>query len=186
MVLPDTITEWVGSAVCANKAKGFGMVPEFTVTTFKPLFGSIDVGEKLRRKEVIPVSFSAFNYNNKPLPVRQHILFSNLSINIFFELNQKNAQTNFNLILIWELPNSNVSTIFYFKIKMKLSVDDDSGIEILTESEYVVCVPGNDKEVKKMLIKATLAGDVDITASIEVDRSTDLVCDTDDTSTSHK
>ncbi|XP_064091581.1 alpha-2-macroglobulin-like protein 1 [Macrobrachium nipponense] len=67
--LPDTITEWVGEAVCTHPEKGLGLSPYATVTTFTPFFLDLTMPATARRGENIPIKVSLFNYQNETLPV---------------------------------------------------------------------------------------------------------------------
>ncbi|XP_068211791.1 alpha-2-macroglobulin-like protein 1 [Palaemon carinicauda] len=67
--LPDTITEWVGEAVCTHPEKGLGLSPYATITTFTPFFMDMTLPPSARRGEDIPILVSVFNYQNETLPV---------------------------------------------------------------------------------------------------------------------
>ncbi|XP_042884509.1 alpha-1-inhibitor 3-like [Penaeus japonicus] len=67
---PDTITEWVGKAVCAHPQKGVGLSERASITTFTPFFLDLTLPPSVKRGEVFPVKISVFNYLDQPLPVR--------------------------------------------------------------------------------------------------------------------
>ncbi|XP_047484789.1 alpha-2-macroglobulin-like isoform X4 [Penaeus chinensis] len=68
--LPDTITEWVGKAVCVNSEKGLGISPRATITTFTPFFVDLTLPPTIKRGEILPVKISVFNYLEQALPVK--------------------------------------------------------------------------------------------------------------------
>ncbi|XP_042884512.1 alpha-1-inhibitor 3-like isoform X2 [Penaeus japonicus] len=68
--LPDTITKWVGKAVCAHPQKGVGLSERTSITTFTPFFSDLTLPPSIKRGEVLPVKISVFNYLDQPLPVR--------------------------------------------------------------------------------------------------------------------
>ncbi|XP_063596598.1 alpha-1-inhibitor 3-like [Penaeus indicus] len=68
--LPDTITEWVGQAVCAHADKGVGLSERASITAFTPFFTDLTLPPSVKRGEVLPVKISVFNYLDQPLPVR--------------------------------------------------------------------------------------------------------------------
>lgn len=68
--LPDTITKWVGKAVCAHPEKGVGLSERTSITTFTPFFSDLTLPPSVKRGEVLPVKISVFNYLDQPLPVR--------------------------------------------------------------------------------------------------------------------
>lgn len=67
--LPDTITEWVGKAVCVNSEKGLGISPRAAITTFTPFFVDLTLPPTIKRGEILPVKISVFNYLEQALPV---------------------------------------------------------------------------------------------------------------------
>ncbi|XP_047480379.1 alpha-1-inhibitor 3-like [Penaeus chinensis] len=68
--LPDTITKWVGKAVCAHPEKGVGLSERASITTFTPFFSDLTLPPSIKRGEVLPVKISVFNYLDQSLPVR--------------------------------------------------------------------------------------------------------------------
>ncbi|XP_042877971.1 alpha-2-macroglobulin-like isoform X7 [Penaeus japonicus] len=68
--LPDTITEWVGKAVCVNPEKGLGISPRAAITTFTPFFVDLTLPPTIKRGEILPVKISVFNYLEQALPVK--------------------------------------------------------------------------------------------------------------------
>ncbi|KAK4311143.1 hypothetical protein Pmani_017345 [Petrolisthes manimaculis] len=69
VTVPDTITQWVGKAVCAHPQKGIGMSIKSTITAFTPFFVDLTLPPKMKRDEILPVKLSVFNYMDQPLPV---------------------------------------------------------------------------------------------------------------------
>ncbi|KAF2362522.1 Alpha-2-macroglobulin thiol-ester bond-forming [Trinorchestia longiramus] len=70
LTLPDTITEWVGKAVCVNPDKGVGISPPSSITTFTPFFIDLTLLPSVKMSEIMPVKISVFNYLETSLPVR--------------------------------------------------------------------------------------------------------------------
>eukprot|EP00105_Crassostrea_gigas_P026706 XP_011447751.1 PREDICTED: pregnancy zone protein [Crassostrea gigas] len=60
--IPDTITEWKGSALCMNSASGLGISSISSVTAFQPFFLSFTLPYSAVRNEVVPVLVTVFNY----------------------------------------------------------------------------------------------------------------------------
>nr|XP_045622212.1 murinoglobulin-1-like [Procambarus clarkii] len=69
LTLPDTITEWVGKAVCAHPQKGVGLSQRETITSFTPFFVDLTLPPTIKRGEILPVKMSVFNYLDQPIPV---------------------------------------------------------------------------------------------------------------------
>ncbi|KAK7083640.1 A-macroglobulin complement component [Halocaridina rubra] len=69
VILPDTITEWVGEAVCAHPQLGIGLSSPSSITTFTPFFMDLAVPSLARQGESIPVRVSIFNYFDQNLSV---------------------------------------------------------------------------------------------------------------------
>ena len=70
LTLPDTITEWVGSAVCVHETKGVGISEVASITTFRDFFAQLTLPPSVKRGETFPVKISVFNYLKESLPVR--------------------------------------------------------------------------------------------------------------------
>lgn len=68
--VPDTVTEWVGEAVCVNPELGLGLSPPTTLTVFTPFFLDLTTPPSVRRQERVPLRVSVFNYLDQTLPVR--------------------------------------------------------------------------------------------------------------------
>ncbi|KAK7071374.1 endopeptidase inhibitor activity protein [Halocaridina rubra] len=68
--LPDTITEWVGKAVCVHPEKGLGVSQQAAITTFTPFFSDLTLPPSVKRGEILPVKISVFNYLDESLPIR--------------------------------------------------------------------------------------------------------------------
>ncbi|XP_069170765.1 alpha-2-macroglobulin-like [Procambarus clarkii] len=69
VTVPDTITQWVGKAVCAHPQKGVGLSQRKSITTFTPFFVDLTLPPSLKRGEILPVKMSVFNYLDQPIPV---------------------------------------------------------------------------------------------------------------------
>nr|AFY13480.1 MULTIFUNCin [Balanus glandula] len=67
--MPDTITSWVGSAICTNSESGFGVSNKTSITTFKPFFTEVSLPYSLKRGEVLSMSASVFNFMDSSLSV---------------------------------------------------------------------------------------------------------------------
>ncbi|XP_071112931.1 alpha-2-macroglobulin-like [Haliotis cracherodii] len=60
--LPGSITEWVGSTVCAKSDVGVGVSESASVTAFQPFFVSFTLPYAAIRGEYIPLTVTVFNY----------------------------------------------------------------------------------------------------------------------------
>nr|XP_045625235.1 murinoglobulin-2-like isoform X1 [Procambarus clarkii] len=69
LTLPDTITQWVGKAVCTHPQKGLGLSQREFITAFTPFFVDLTLPPTVKREEILPVKMSVFNYLAQPLPV---------------------------------------------------------------------------------------------------------------------
>ncbi|GFT57705.1 alpha-2-macroglobulin, partial [Nephila pilipes] len=67
--LPDTITEWDGSAVCINSNDGLGISNVTSIKGFQAFFISYTLPISVIRGEEFTVVVSVFSYVNDPLPV---------------------------------------------------------------------------------------------------------------------
>lgn len=67
--LPDTITQWMGSAVCIHDTLGMGISNKAFLTTFKALFVDLTLPPTIKQSEILHVKISVFNYVNETLPV---------------------------------------------------------------------------------------------------------------------
>ncbi|KAL7648960.1 UNVERIFIED_CONTAM: hypothetical protein RMT77_000895 [Armadillidium vulgare] len=70
LTLPDTVTEWVGSAVCVHPSKGVGISNIASIVTFKEFFVDLTLPPSAKRGEIFPVKISIFNYLKESLPIR--------------------------------------------------------------------------------------------------------------------
>ncbi|XP_064106159.1 alpha-1-inhibitor 3-like isoform X3 [Macrobrachium nipponense] len=70
LTLPDTITEWVGKAVCVHPVKGLGVSQRAPIITFTPFFTDLTLPPSVKRGEILPVKISVFNYLETDLPVK--------------------------------------------------------------------------------------------------------------------
>ncbi|XP_005104186.2 alpha-2-macroglobulin [Aplysia californica] len=67
---PDTITSWVGNAMCVEKTKGFGVSPLTSITTFQPFFLSLKLPYAAVRGERLPIILTVYNYLDKCLHIQ--------------------------------------------------------------------------------------------------------------------
>ncbi|XP_043193355.1 murinoglobulin-2-like isoform X3 [Amphibalanus amphitrite] len=67
--MPDTITSWVGSAICTNSKDGFGISNKTSITTFKPFFTEVSLPYSMKRGEILSMSVSVFNFLDSSLSV---------------------------------------------------------------------------------------------------------------------
>nr|BAM28692.1 settlement inducing protein complex [Megabalanus coccopoma] len=67
--MPDTITSWVGSAMCVNGEDGFGVSEKSSITTFKPFFTDVSLPYSVKRGEVLTMSATVFNFMDSSLSV---------------------------------------------------------------------------------------------------------------------
>ena len=72
---PDTVTEWVGEAVCVHPELGIGLSNQASIKTFTPFFLDLTYPATARRGEIVPVLVSVFNYLDRSLPVSSICLF---------------------------------------------------------------------------------------------------------------
>ncbi|XP_071547683.1 alpha-2-macroglobulin-like protein 1 [Panulirus ornatus] len=70
VTLPDTITEWVGKAVCVHPHKGVGLSSKASLVTFTPFFLDLTLPPSVKRGEVLAVKISVFNFLDDHLPVK--------------------------------------------------------------------------------------------------------------------
>ncbi|XP_064089812.1 alpha-1-inhibitor 3-like [Macrobrachium nipponense] len=68
--VPDTITEWVGKAVCVHPEIGVGVSERASLITYTTFFVDLTLPASIKRGEILPVKISVFNYLQQPLPVR--------------------------------------------------------------------------------------------------------------------
>ncbi|RXG54301.1 Pregnancy zone protein [Armadillidium vulgare] len=69
LTVPDTVTEWVGSAICVHPSKGVGISNTATITVYKEFFIDLSFPSSVIRGEIFPVKISIFNYLNESLPI---------------------------------------------------------------------------------------------------------------------
>jgi len=70
LTLPDTITTWIGDAVCVHPTAGVGLSGQASVTAFTTFFLDITLLATIKMGETMPVVISVFNYLDDTLPVR--------------------------------------------------------------------------------------------------------------------
>ncbi|RXG53100.1 Alpha-2-macroglobulin [Armadillidium vulgare] len=73
MTLPDTITEWVGNAVCIHPEEGVGISQTSSIITFTSFFLDLTLPSTAVRGEVLPIIISIFNYLDEDLAVKVFI-----------------------------------------------------------------------------------------------------------------
>ncbi|XP_069999796.1 alpha-2-macroglobulin-like protein 1 isoform X2 [Penaeus vannamei] len=69
LTLPDTVTEWVGQALCAHEKKGVGLSERASITVFTPFFTDVSLPPTVQRGEIFPLKISVFNNLNENLPI---------------------------------------------------------------------------------------------------------------------
>ncbi|XP_064091403.1 murinoglobulin-1-like [Macrobrachium nipponense] len=69
-LLPDSMMELVGEAVCVHPEKGIGLSPIATISTLTPFALDLTLPPAARLGETIPILLSVFNYQKERLPVR--------------------------------------------------------------------------------------------------------------------
>lgn len=69
VTLPDTITQWVGKAICVHPQAGVGISDKQSIITFTPFFIDLTLPPTVKRGEILPVKMSVFNYHSDSLPV---------------------------------------------------------------------------------------------------------------------
>ncbi|XP_037069499.1 alpha-1-inhibitor 3-like, partial [Pollicipes pollicipes] len=74
--VPDTITEWVGGAVCSSETAGLGVAPSASLTSFQPFFVSYTLPYSVKRGETLVLKVSVLNYNEEALPVKLTLVAS--------------------------------------------------------------------------------------------------------------
>ncbi|XP_064116354.1 alpha-2-macroglobulin-like, partial [Macrobrachium nipponense] len=72
--LPDTVTTWVGEAICLHPELGIGLSPKSSITSFVPFFLDLSHPATARRNEKVPVLVSVLNYLTTSLPVTVELL----------------------------------------------------------------------------------------------------------------
>ncbi|XP_076621496.1 alpha-2-macroglobulin-P isoform X2 [Colletes latitarsis] len=69
LVLPHTITDWVGYTTCISPIHGLGIAPPTTITAFQSFFLDYSLPYSVKRGELLPLKVSLFNYMQHRLPV---------------------------------------------------------------------------------------------------------------------
>ncbi|KAG8180424.1 hypothetical protein JTE90_022773 [Oedothorax gibbosus] len=67
--LPDTITDWIGDAVCVSSKDGLGISDTASIKGFQLFFISYTLPDNAIRGEVFTVVVSVTSYANGPLPI---------------------------------------------------------------------------------------------------------------------
>lgn len=68
-VVPDTITEWVGNAVCLSSEDGLGVPEAARLVAFQPFFVSMNLPYSVIREEKMPVAVTVSNYQSQCMAV---------------------------------------------------------------------------------------------------------------------
>ncbi|GAB1609825.1 pregnancy zone protein-like [Argonauta hians] len=76
MKVPDTITTWIGNAICINKEAGIGVSDQINLQVFKPFFVSYTLPYSAVRGEKVPLLISVFNYLSLCLTVKLQLVTS--------------------------------------------------------------------------------------------------------------
>ncbi|XP_069955764.1 murinoglobulin-1 isoform X2 [Cherax quadricarinatus] len=76
VTMPDTITQWVGKAVCVHPQEGLGVSQKSNITAFTSFFVDLTLPPSIKRGETLPVKISIFNYLEDPLPISVTLLNS--------------------------------------------------------------------------------------------------------------
>ncbi|XP_014770566.1 pregnancy zone protein [Octopus bimaculoides] len=74
--VPDTITTWIGNAICTNKEAGIGVSEQVSFNVFKPFFVSYTLPYSAVRGEKVPLIISVFNYLTSCLTVKLQLVTS--------------------------------------------------------------------------------------------------------------
>lgn len=67
--MPDTLTTWNADAICLSADEGLGMAKTSETRTFKPFFIDFTLPRTVKRKEILYLRVSVFNYLEEALPV---------------------------------------------------------------------------------------------------------------------
>jgi len=67
--VPDTITQWIGNAVCMNYEDGLGVSAPAALTAFQPFFVSMNLPYSVIRTEKLQVKLTVSNYLTKCMAV---------------------------------------------------------------------------------------------------------------------
>ena len=63
VTVPDTVTQWIGSAVCSDEQDGLGISTPVTLSAFEPFTVDVKLPSKTAIKgEMIPVEVTITNY----------------------------------------------------------------------------------------------------------------------------
>ncbi|CAG0899489.1 unnamed protein product, partial [Darwinula stevensoni] len=68
--VPDSLTEWVGSAVCSSPLAGLGLSSSQPLIASQPFFLDFTLPYSIKMGEILPLSVSIFNQKQYPLPIR--------------------------------------------------------------------------------------------------------------------
>ena len=64
--VPDTITEWVGNAVCMSEDDGLGVSAPASLIAFQPFFVSMNLPYSVIRAEQVPVAVTVHKALTEP------------------------------------------------------------------------------------------------------------------------
>lgn len=76
VILPHTITTWVGRALCVSESYGFGMTTAVDIEAFQPFFIEVHLPYSVKRTEKLQLKISVFNYAPHSLPIRLTLAYS--------------------------------------------------------------------------------------------------------------
>lgn len=75
IVVPDTVTQWIGSAICTDTEDGLGVSTPVTLTAFQPYSLKVDLPSMVAvRGEIISIEVSITNYLTSCLAVSTYRL----------------------------------------------------------------------------------------------------------------
>ncbi|XP_037084525.1 murinoglobulin-1-like isoform X2 [Pollicipes pollicipes] len=74
--MPDTITSWVGSAICSHPQDGFGVSNKTNIKTFKPFFTEVTLPYSVKRGEILNMASTVFNFLDSSLSVYLELVAS--------------------------------------------------------------------------------------------------------------
>jgi len=66
---PDTLTTWIGEAICLSPESGIGVATPQNVLVTKDFFGDLRLPFSVKRGEVFPLNISVFNNLERQLPL---------------------------------------------------------------------------------------------------------------------
>lgn len=140
VVLPHTITTWVGRALCVSEDHGFGISSPAEIESFQPFFLELHLPYSVKRMEKVQIKISIFNYATHSLPIRLTLAYSEQfelmsdSDSAILCVPAKNSAVHHYLIHTIEIGTHNVSA--YAVIDE--NYPGECGPEILPSARYVL------------------------------------------------